>query len=216
VTDAVASHPYKLVIFDFDGTLSDSGNWFLSIVDDLAARFRFRPVHPDEVEGLRKRTTREVIDHLGISRWKLPLIARHVRARFGRHTNEIHLFDGVRAMLKTLDEAKVRMFVCSSNSEANVRAILGPEDAARIERFFCGSGLFGKVRKFRQAVKASGLAPGTILSIGDETRDIDAARAVGLGAGAVLWGYANPEMLMAMKPDKAFATPQEIVDYLTA
>jgi phosphoglycolate phosphatase len=118
-------------------------------------------------------------------------------------------------MLRTIDEAKVRMFVCSSNSEANVRAILGPEDSARIERFFCGSGLFGKVRKFRQAIKASGLPPGAILSIGDETRDIDAARAVGIGAGAVLWGYANPEMLLAMKPDKTFVTPQEVVDYLT-
>jgi phosphoglycolate phosphatase len=210
-----ARHPYQLVIFDFDGTLSDSGHWFLSIVDDLAERFRFRSVHPDEVEGLRKRTTREVIDHLGISRWKLPLIARHVRARFGRHTDQIHLFDGARDMLRTIDEAKIRMFVCSSNSEANVRAILGAEDSARIERFFCGSGLFGKVRKFRQAIKASGLPPGAILSIGDETRDIDAARAVGIGAGAVLWGYANPEMLLAMKPDKTFATPQEVVDYLT-
>jgi phosphoglycolate phosphatase len=210
-----SGHPYQLVIFDFDGTLSDSGNWFLSIVDDLATRFRFRPVHPDEVEGLRKRTTREVIEHLGISRWKLPLIARHVRTRFGRHAHEIHLFDGIRAMLKQLGDADVRLFVCSSNSEANVRAILGPEDSARIERFFCGSGLFGKVRKFRQAVKASGLPPHAILSIGDETRDIDAARAVGLGAGAVLWGYANPEMLMAMKPDVAFATPAEIVAYLT-
>lgn len=215
MTDAVASQPYQLVIFDFDGTLSDSGHWFLSIVDDLAERFRFRSVHPDEVEGLRKRTTREVIDHLGISRWKLPLIARHVRARFGRHTDEIHLFDGVRDMLRTVDEAKVRMFVCSSNAEANVRAILGPEESARIERFFCGSGLFGKVRKFRQAVKASGLPRSAILSIGDETRDIDAARAVGIGAGAVLWGYANPDMLLAMKPDRTFASPQEVVDYLT-
>jgi len=212
---AAARPPYELVIFDFDGTLSDSGHWFLSIVDDLAARFRFRSVHPDEVEGLRKRTTREVIDHLGISRWKLPLIARHVRARFGRNTDQIHLFDGVRDMLRTIDEAKVRMFVCSSNSEANVRAILGAADSARIERFFCGSGLFGKVRKFRQAIKASGLPPSAILSIGDETRDIDAARAVGIGAGAVLWGYANPEMLMAMKPDKTFATPQDVIDYLT-
>jgi phosphoglycolate phosphatase len=38
---------------------------------------------------------------------------------------------------------------------------------------------------------------------------------VGIGAGAVLWGYANPEMLLAMKPDRTFATPGEIVDYLT-
>ncbi len=202
--------PYNLVLFDFDGTLSDSGQWFLSIVDDLAERFKFRSVHPDEVEGLRKRTTREVIDHLGIPRWKLPIIARHIRARFGRNTDQIHLFDGIRPMLAALDAANVRMMICSSNSEANVRAILGEEDAAKFEAFFCGSGLFGKVRKFRRVVKESGLPAAQILSIGDETRDVDAAREVGMGAGAVLWGYANPDMLISMKPDRTFATPAEI------
>ncbi|THD35628.1 MAG: HAD family hydrolase [Sphingomonas sp.] len=205
---------YKLVIFDFDGTLSDSGEWFLSIIDDLAERFRFRRVGPDEVEALRRRPTREVIRHLGIARWKLPLIARHVRARFAADAAGIHLFDGVRAMLSALGDADVRMMLCSSNGEANVRAVLG-KDAARFEAYFCGSGLFGKVAKFRRAVKASGLPPAAILSIGDETRDIDAAREVGLAAAAVLWGYANPETLIAMKPDMTFANPAEIVAYLT-
>lgn len=205
---------YKLVIFDFDGTLSDSGEWFLSIIDDLSDRFRFRRVHRDEVEGLRRRPTREVIRHLGIPAWKLPFISRHVRARFGESAAGIHLFDGVRAMLKTLSDAGVRMMLCSSNGEANVRAVLGA-DAARFEAYFCGSGLFGKVAKFRRAVKASGFAAADILAIGDETRDIDAARAVGLGAGAVLWGYANPEILTGMKPDVTFASPAEIVAFLT-
>ncbi|QDZ08465.1 HAD family hydrolase [Sphingomonas panacisoli] len=209
-----AAHPYKLVIFDFDGTLSDSGEWFISIVDDLADRFRFRRVDRDEIETLRRRPTREVIQHLGIPGWKLPMIARHVRARFRDSAAQIRTFDGVRAMLHTLTEAGIRMMLCSSNGEANVRAVLGA-DAARFEAYFCGSGLFGKVAKFRRAIKASGLTPPAILSIGDETRDIDAARAVGIGAGAVLWGYANPETLVAMGPDKAFATPDEIVAYLT-
>ena len=40
----------RLVIFDFDGTLSDSGDWFLSVVDELARKFRFRTVQPDEGE----------------------------------------------------------------------------------------------------------------------------------------------------------------------
>ena len=192
-----------------------SGDWFLSILDDLADRFRFRRVDAREVETLRRRPTREVIDHLGIARWKLPLIARYVQAQFGRSAADIHMFDGVRAMLKTLSDAGVRMMLCSSNAEANVRAVLGREDAARFEAYFCGSGLFGKARKFRRAIKASGIAASDILAIGDETRDIDAAREVGLVAGAVLWGYANPETLLAMKPDAAFRTPAEIVAYLT-
>jgi phosphoglycolate phosphatase len=210
-----AAHRYKLVIFDFDGTLSDSGEWFLSIIDELSDRFRFRRVEPAEVETLRRRPTREVIAHLGIAGWKLPLIARHVLARFGQSAADIHLFDGVRAMLETLSDAGVRMMLCSSNAEANVRAVLGREDAARFEAYFCGSGLFGKARKFRRAIKASGVPAPDILAIGDETRDIDAAREVGLAAGAVLWGYANPETLLAMKPDVSFAHPGEIVAYLT-
>jgi len=208
------AHPYQLVIFDFDGTLSDSGDWFLSIIDDLADRFRFRRVGREEVETLRRRPTREVIQHLGIPGWKLPLISRHVRARFRDSASEIRTFDGVRPMLQALADAGIRMMLCSSNAETNVRAVLGA-DAARFEAYFCGSGLFGKVAKFRRAIKASGLAPSAILAIGDETRDIDAARAVGIGVGAVLWGYANPDTLIAMGPDKAFAAPEEIVAFLT-
>jgi len=209
----VSRHRFKLVIFDFDGTLSDSGHWFLSIVDDLAHRFRFKSVTPEEIEGLRRRSTREVIEHLGIPAWKLPFISRHVRRRFGSSAHEIQLFDGIRSMLRTLNEAGVRMVVCSSNSEANVRAVLG-DDANRFDGFFCGSGLFGKVAKFRRVIRATRLAPADILSIGDETRDVDAAREAGMTAGAVLWGYANPETLAAMKPDACFATPGEIVAYL--
>lgn len=204
---------YKLIIFDFDGTLSDSGHWFLSIVDDLAERFHFNSVTPDEVEGLRKRTTREVIDHLGIKAWKLPLIARHVRKRFGRSTHEIHLFEGIRPMLAALSKANVRMVVCSSNAEANVRAMLG-DDAERFDGFYCGSSLFGKVAKFRRIIKKTKIDAPDILSIADETRDVDAAREVGMAAGAVLWGYANPEILTAMKPDVTFETPEDIVAYL--
>lgn len=209
-----AGGQYKLVIFDFDGTLSDSGDWLISIIDDLADRFRFRRVDRAEIETLRRRPTREVIQRLGIPGWKLPLIARHVRARFRESAGDIRTFDGVRAMLQTLTDAGVRMMLCSSNGEANVRAVLGP-DAARFEAYFCGSGLFGKVAKFRRAIKASGLAPSAIMAIGDETRDIDAARAVGIGAGAVLWGYANPETLLGMRPDQAFAKPEDIVGYFT-
>ncbi|WP_375396956.1 HAD hydrolase-like protein [uncultured Sphingomonas sp.] len=207
----IAGPRFGLIVFDFDGTLSDSGHWFLSIVDDLAERFRFRRVDADEIETLRNRTTREVIDHLGIPSWKLPIIARHVRARFARNTDQIHLFDGVRDMLRTLSEAGIRLMICTSNAEDNVRAILGETDAARIERFYCGSGLFGKTRKFRRLVKNAGAPRETILTIGDETRDIDAARAVGIPCGAVLWGYANRDVLVATGPDFTFDSPGDII-----
>ncbi|AJP74157.1 HAD hydrolase-like protein [Sphingomonas hengshuiensis] len=206
--------PIRLVIFDFDGTLSDSGDWFLSVIDELAARYRFRTVTPEEVPALRHRSSREVIEYLGIPRWKLPLIARYLRRMIGRNAHQIELFPGTPDLLGQLADMGVRIALVTSNSEANARKILGPAHAARIECFCCGSSLFGKAPKFRRVLRRMRIPAAQTLAIGDETRDIDAAREVGMRAGSVLWGYASEEALTAMKPDTKFRTPQDILDFV--
>ncbi|NIJ21597.1 phosphoglycolate phosphatase [Sphingomonas naasensis] len=208
--------PIRLVIFDFDGTLSDSGDWFLSVVDDLARKFRFRTVQPDEVEMLRHRSSREVINFLGIARWKMPLIARHLRKLVGRNAHRIELFPGTPDLLEQLAATGVRIALVTSNSEANARKILGEQHAARIDFYACGSSLFGKAPKFRRVLKKMGIPAGAALAIGDETRDIDAAREVGMRAGSVLWGYASEKVLVAHAPDTLFREPQDIVAYVAA
>lgn len=213
---AMAEPGPRLVIFDFDGTLSDSGGWFLSIMDHLSDRYGFRRVGKHEVEPLRRMPTRDVIRHLRVPRWRLPFIARYVRRLFGRHTHQIHLFDGVPEMLAAIEAAGIRIAVVTSNSETNARAVLGPQNAARISWWACGASLFGKAPKFRKVVKASGVPPHQILSIGDETRDIDAARETGVRAGAALWGYADPAVLAHLDPDFAFASPQDVTAHLTS
>src|SRR5262249_47226042 len=97
-----------------------------------------------------------------------------------------------------------------SNSEANVRRILGADAAAAVHMFECGAGLFGKARKFRKVMKRMGVSPPGTICIGDETRDIEAATAVGAASGAALWGYATPEVLGQFNPTLTFATPADI------
>lgn len=207
--------PIRLVIFDFDGTLSDSGDWFLSVVDQLAARFRFRTVTDDEIEMLRHRSTREVIRYLGIPNWKLPFIARYIRKLVYRRHGEIQLFPGVSGLLDRLTASGVRLALVTSNAEANARAILGAENAAKFELWSCGSSLYGKAPKFRRVLKRAGVSPAEAIAIGDETRDIDAARQVGMRAGSVLWGYASEDVLRGVGPDVCFNSLDEIVDFVT-
>jgi phosphoglycolate phosphatase len=215
-TRSTQDAPIELVIFDFDGTLSDSGDWFLSVIDQLARRFRFRTVQPDEVEMLRHRSSREVIDFLGISRWKMPLIARHLRKLVGRNAHQIALFPGTPDLLERLSETGVKIALVTSNSEANARKILGERHAARIDYYACGSSLFGKAPKFRRVLKRMAIPATAALAVGDETRDVDAAREVGMRAGSVLWGYASEAVLTALAPDALFREPQDIVDYVAA
>ena len=206
---------YRLAIFDFDGTLSDSGDWFLSVVDHLAERFRFRHVGPDEIDLLRHKTTREVIAHIGIPRWKLPFIARYVRRLVAENTHKISLFPQTTQLLERLDAAGVAIALVTSNAEANARRILGPENAARIKWYECGASLYGKAPKFRRVLKRAGVAPGDAIAIGDETRDIDSAREVGIPCGAVLWGYASRDALIRLGPDAAFEDGDAVVRFVT-
>ena len=201
---------YELAIFDFDGTLANSGDWFLSIAGDLARRFGFREAASDELEMLRGLSSREVIRYLGIPHWKLPAFSRYVRALLAEQIDRIALFDGIDALLETLASNGVRIAIVSSNAEANVRAVLGPANIARIEFFACGASLFGKARLFRRLLRDSGLAPRQVISIGDETRDIAAARKTRVTACAVLWGYASREALSRLEPDALFETPDDV------
>lgn len=205
---------YRLAILDFDGTLADSGGWFLQMSDDLSHRFGFRSVGADEVEMLRGFTTREIIRFLGISRWKIPRIARYLHKLMGEQADQIALFDGIDSLIGALSSSGVRIAIVSSNTEANVRAILGPAIAAYIDWFECGASLFGKAPRYRRVVRKSGLSPSVAISIGDETRDIVAARKAGISAGAVLWGYANRAGLTRFDPDALFETPDDIMRLL--
>ncbi len=211
---ATALLRYRLVIFDFDGTLADSADWFLSIADDLADRFKFKHVTDAEVEALRGQNTREVIRYLGISRWKLPAMARYVHALLGEQVDRISLFEGVGSLVEQLTEAGVRVALVTSNADANARAILGPDVARRIEFFECGASLFGKARLFKRVIKRAGVDAREAISIGDETRDLIAARKAGIDSAAVLWGYANREALAALEPKILFETPDDVLHYL--
>jgi Haloacid dehalogenase-like hydrolase len=99
--------------------------------------------------------------------------------------------DGVGAMLHTLSGAGLRLALVSSDSEPNARVKLGTA-AALFSDFDCSASLFGKAAKFRRILQRAGVVPAQAIAIGDETRDIEAARAVGIACGAVTWGTRRP------------------------
>jgi phosphoglycolate phosphatase len=201
---------YSLIIFDLDGTLADSFPWFRGHVNGVADRFSFRRIADEDVESLRHADSREILTRLDVPRWKLPAIARHMRQLKAQHLADIPLFDGVEAMLRTLSDAGFRLALVSSDSEANARRQLG-ELAALFSQFDCGASVFGKARKFRRVVRRAGLKPNAVISIGDEVRDIEAARSAGIACGAVRWGFASTEALRACGPDLMFERMEDIV-----
>ncbi|MGU3539448.1 HAD hydrolase-like protein [Methylobacterium sp. A54F] len=207
---ATARCAYGLIVLDFDGTLADSFPWFCSVLNGVADRYRFRRVEPDEIDALRHLSARAIVDRLGVPRWKLPFIARHMHRLAARDPNALRLFPAIDAMLDRLGECGVDLAVLSSNTEDNVRRALGPHHAARIRSYACGASVFGKARRLRALLRRTGFAPESVLCVGDEFRDAEAARAVGCDFGGVAWGYTAPGALRATIPEYFFEDPCEI------
>lgn len=202
---------YRLIIFDFDGTLADSAAWFAGALNSVARRYGFREIDLAEMARLRGRPNREIMQALRVSPWKLPFIAAHMRRLAAEAAPSIDLFPGVADMLRRLSARGVKVAIVSSNSEAVVRKVLGPELASLVAHYGCGASIFGKAAKFRQVIRAAGVADADVLSVGDEVRDIEAARKVRLAAGAVTWGYATPEILQAQRPSAMFETTDDVL-----
>src|SRR5687768_4814748 len=108
---------YRLVIFDFDGTLADSLPLFVRLLNVIADELDFKRIDELEVETLRSYGPREMMKHLGVPGWKVPLIAGRMRSRMTREIAQVALFDGVSRLLLRLSEAGVRLAVVTSNTE---------------------------------------------------------------------------------------------------
>ncbi|RRB02906.1 HAD family hydrolase [Larkinella rosea] len=201
---------YKLVIFDFDGTLADTFPYFLRTINTLAATYHFSPINPDDVDQLRGMDARQLMKNARVPLWKIPLIANAFIRQMGQDIGQIRLFEGMADLLEQLSKQGVRLAIVSSNSEANIRRVLGPETAALITHYGCGSSLFGKQHKFRKTMEHCGVKPGETLCIGDEIRDIEAARGAAVAFGAVSWGYTRVDVLQGHPGIHVFYTPEGI------
>lgn len=203
---------YKLVIFDFDGTLANTFPWFLSIVDQIVERFQIKRFEREHLDDLRSLDIYSLLKRHDIPLWKLAPMGSYARKLMSKEIHQISLFRGADALLQALSDAGIQLALVSSNTDQNVRSVLGPENTSRIQYYACGVSLFKKQTKFKRILAESGTPPDEALCIGDEIRDLQAASAARIPFGAVSWGFTNIEVLKALSPGEVFYSIQEIYE----
>ena len=194
----------KLIIFDFDGTLADTFPSFVRVFDQAADKYGFKRLDRDRQHALRGLDARQIMAHHGIPLWKVPAIARFMRARMADDIGNIKLFAGIDHVLRALHAQGVVLAIVTSNSPGNVRAVLGPDLLPLFSHVECGASLFGKLSKVRKVLAATGIAPEQAMLIGDELRDATAAADAGIDFGAVAWGFNDVDSLIARHPRQVF------------
>jgi phosphoglycolate phosphatase len=205
-----------VAIFDFDGTIADSMRQMLVAYNSIAPALNLELITEDRVAELRTLTPHEAMRAMNVSMWKLPRIMTAVRSAMRGTMNEVEPFPGIADALRELWRLGCKTAIVSSNSEPNIRALLARHDLDHFEAFSCGASMFGKAARLRKLTKHPKLAGSRFFYIGDETRDVTAARDAGLLSISVTWGYAVAPTLAAQNPTHLVDTPAELVRILTS
>ena len=208
---------YKAILFDLDGTLTESGPGITRCVQYALEKIG----HPEEdLEALRcfvgPPLKEQFMKYAGVDEETAEEAVIYYRERFepvGMFEND--LYPGVVEMLEALKAGKYKLAVASSKPEKYVRKIL---DHFGIGGYFTeivgadeNQKRMSKEEVVGEALRRLGLSdhPEQAVLVGDKEQDVYGARACGVDCVAVLYGYGTPEELDAADPLKIVKTPQE-------
>lgn len=210
----------RVALFDLDGTLLDSAPDMVATADRMLAA---RGLPPVDAAMLRQHVSRGAramvaavfpeLDEAGRDAL-VPEFLRVYREELGRHGA---LFDGIAAMLEALEADGARWGIITNKAEYLARDVvagLGWQSRCAV---LVGGDTYAEKKPhplpLLEAAKLLGVDVRDCVYVGDDERDVVAARAAGMRSIAVTWGYRldgdDPKTWQA---DAMATRPQALLD----
>jgi len=203
----------KTILFDFDGTLADTVETGVAAFNELAQKYGFSEITPENAESLRAKGPRGAMKALDVPMFRLPTVLRSLRRGVRDVLPSLDFTEGMRAALLELKAKGYQLGIVTSNSADNVRLFLENNKMEIFDFIQAGTGIFNKASKIRKLASREGLKNEETVFVGDEIRDIEAAQKNGMSVVAVTWGLNSREGLSAAQPDLIVDTAKELVAY---
>jgi len=208
------------VLFDFDGTLADTAADLGAAMNRMRrerglAELPIEKVRPWASAGAR-----------GLLRAGFDMLPEHpqfesMRDIFLAYYDEApcvetKLFPGIDELLRALEARGIAWGIVTNKATRFTRKIVAALQLdARVACVVCGDStphLKPNPASLLHAAKEIALAPADCVYLGDDLRDVQAARAAGMRSVAVEWGYGSG--LEAWNADAVIARPMDLLPTL--
>lgn len=201
----------KTIIFDFDGTIADSIDVMLQIYNELAEVRGMRHVTEADWLELRKGTIAKGLKWTGAKPIQLPgLLAQGLKLVEAR-TADIKLFPEMIPVIQKLAGEGNALFVLSTNSQAVIQDVLNKHGIGQQMEVLKSSRVFGKASALKRLIRTHNLDPNNVWMIGDEVRDMQAAKKAGVHPVGVSWGFQPGETLEALGGVELVKKPNDLL-----
>lgn len=201
----------KHIIFDFDGTIVDSSELALQIINGLAEKYHYKKVTMEEVNILKNVPVRERFKQIGLPLYKIPRMSLDVMTMYKDLVSSLKTFEGIQNLMLCLKHDGFCLSVISSNSVENITDFIKNNDLEVFDHIISARNLFGKHRSIKKYVKQFNLKSDEVLYVGDELRDIVACKKISVRIVAVIWGFDPISLLKSGNPDYIAYMPEDII-----
>ena len=210
----------RLAIFDCDGTLVDSQHNICLAMEDSFQRSGLAPPERDSIRRIVGLSLLEAVQALAPDAHTdlHAQLGEDYKTAFqrlrGRGLVDEPLFEGITDALSTLVEDGWLLGVATGKSDRGLALCL---DHHGIGRHFVTLQTADRhpskphPSMIHQAMAEAGAAPETTMMIGDTAYDIGMARAAGVTAVGVAWGYHDETELFAEGAHHVARVPRDIV-----
>jgi phosphoglycolate phosphatase len=219
---APATEGVEALLFDLDGTLTDSFEGIANCLRYAVARMGLPEPDAAPLRACAGPPLRETLPRL-IGTDDSVTVERALgfyRERFadvGWRENAV--YPGVADMLDAAMHTGRPMFVCTSKPQRYAEMIVAHFGLSGFFARIYGPALDGalddKAKLLAHLLAAEGLAGARVVMVGDRMHDIRAARRNGARSIGVLWGYGSHEELTDAGADKIIRTPLDLAAALT-
>lgn len=210
----------KSILFDLDGTLTDSGEGIINCAAPALEHFGIPIPQRDALRVFVGPPLHDTFRQFGVPEDQVDEAIRIYRSRYvpiGKFENTP--YPGIRELLEKLRAQGHRLFVATSKPEDMSVEILEHFDLARFFDRICGASL-DRSRSSKDAVIAYLLqqhgAGDQMVMVGDTVFDILGAAAHGIPAVGVAWGYGSVEEMKKAGAAAIATTMDELFRILQA
>ncbi len=204
----------KYIIFDFDGTIADTLKFAIMISNKLSYKFNYKIITDDKLDSYRGMSAQELVKKSGIKYYKIPFVATQFKIEFKKVLDQLQVFPEIPAVLEELSKS-FKLGILTSNAVENVNLVLKSNELSEYITFVNSqSRLYGKHISLRKIMAKYDLQKDNIVYIGDETRDIEATKKLGIKSISVTWGFNTKKILSFFSPDFMVDSPKDIVELM--
>ncbi len=203
---------YDNVIFDFDGTISDTSEGVIASIKyaferlgvDVGVDFDYaRFIGPALMDSFQR--------FVGLTHEQAKLATAAYREVYTpKNVYLCSLYDGVIEMLETLRANGIRLSIASAKPENQLKKAV---DALGISDYFdvvCGQTDDKIEHNDKSDIIRRAICGTSPVMVGDSIHDVAAARKVGVPVVGVTYGFTSFEHMTDAKPDYIASSPHDI------